>query len=100
MQTLKELKETDLIALLVQRSTRAVSELIETTWEMQTAKTRLECSKKSRVELLHDAYGEDCKWETTGEGLSFAIELLSDNNVARNIFTNFIKTALESGRGK
>ena len=67
---------------------------------MQTGKARFECSKKSKVELLYDTYEEDRICETTGKLLSFAIELLSDNNIARSSVTNFIKTALERRRNK
>ena len=92
--------KTDLAEFLVNRGTRVVNELIETTWEMQTAKAKMDRSRKSRMELLYNAYEADCICDTTGEWRSFAMELLNNNNIARETFTNSIKTALEKGRGK
>lgn len=92
--------KTDLAEFLVNRGTRIVNDLIETTWEMYNAQTRMERSEKSRMELLQMAYEEDCICETTGEWRLFAMELLSNNDINRETFTNSIKTALEKGRGK
>ena len=89
--------KTDLAEFLVNRGTRIVNKLIGTTWEMQNAQTRLERSEKSRMELLQMAYEEDCICETTGEWRLFAMELLSNNDIERETFTNSIKIALEKG---
>ncbi|KAK3709222.1 hypothetical protein QZH41_004581 [Actinostola sp. cb2023] len=59
-QEQKEQGKTDLVEFILNRSTKSISDLLATTWEMKTAKAKIARSKKSRMEILEEVSKADC----------------------------------------
>lgn len=99
-QEQKEQGKTDLVEFILNRSTKSISDLLATTWEMKTAKAKIARSKKSRMELLEEASKADCVAGCNGLWLECAKQTLEKNGVDVQAFGEAIKEALTKGRGK
>ena len=52
--------KTDLVEFLVNRTPRAVADILNTAWEIENAADKLARSKKTRLELLQEAKEKEC----------------------------------------
>lgn len=93
--------ERDLKAWVVGHSTKFVNELIATTWEMEEAGAILERRKKTRMEILNDAFQGPCAESCIQhEWLRCAVSILQSNSVNVYVFAAAMRNALKNGRGK
>ena len=98
--TQKREGKEDLMDFIIGRSRKAVSELLETTWEIKEAGEKIARAHKSRVEILREAGNEECLCATREEWLECARQVLQNNDIEERTFGRAIMTALEKGRGK
>ena len=70
--TQKREGKEDLMDFIIGRSRKAVSELLETTWEIKEAGEKIARAHKSRVEILQEARNEECLCATREEWLECA----------------------------
>lgn len=92
--------KTDLAEFLINRTPRAVADILQTAWEIESAEDTLERSKKSRSQLLVEAKTSPCAEGCNGDWLTCAHEILDNNGVSRQFFSNVVKELLTKGRGK
>lgn len=92
--------KTDVAEFLVNRTPRAVADIITTAWEIENAQETLERSKQSRIDLLIGAKNSACVEGCNGDWLSCALEILQRNGVSREFFANAVRELLRKGRGK
>ena len=92
--------KTALADFIANRGSKALDEAIQLAKEFAEAETRLNRSKKTRIELLEEEltgeYLEGCE----GRWLRAAEELLQRHEIEKRSFCNAIYSALEKGRGK
>lgn len=96
----KEEGKTDIAEFIVNRGAKVVAEVIDTAWEMHTAKERLSRSKKTRLELLRDCNKGQCVDGCDGQWLVCAEEVLKNNGVIASSFGESVFDLLVKGRGK
>ena len=58
--------KTDLAELLLNRSSRAILDILNTCWEMAEAEQKLARDKKTRIDLLQDALEGACICNQSG----------------------------------
>lgn len=92
--------KTDLAEFLVNRTPRAVADILQTTWEIENAQETLERSMRSRIDLLRAAKNSPCVEGCNGEWINCAQEILQRNGVSREFFANTVYELLRKGRGK
>ena len=92
--------KTDLAEFIVNRGKKAVNEVISTAWEMESAQKTQERLSKTRIELLNDAYQQECTFNTIRDWHNCALQLLANNNIAVDNFAGCVKELLVKGRGK
>ena len=92
--------KTDLAEFIVNRGKKAVNEVIATAWEMESAQKTQERLSKTRIELLNDAYQQECTCNTIRDWHNCALQLLANNNIAVDNFAGCVKELLVKGRGK
>ena len=90
----------DIVEFIVNRGLRVVSEVLNTAWQMTPAQEKLNRSKKSRLELLQDAAEGECVLGCEGQWQACAREVLEQNSICKEAFTNSIKDLLENRRSK
>ena len=54
-------------------------------WELRNAQEKLDRSKKSRIELLHEASQGECVMGCDGQWLFCALEILEQNGIKNKI---------------
>jgi hypothetical protein len=96
----KEEGKTDLAEFLVNRTPRAVADMMQSTWEIEEAKAKLERAKKTRMELLQEARRSECAQGCNGDWLSCAEEILHNNGLSVEYFGELVRDLLSKGRGK
>ena len=92
--------KNDIAEFIVNRGPRVVSEVLTTAWEMRSAQEKLDRSKKSRLEILEEAAQGECVSGCNGQWLTCACEVLEQNGICKDTFTNAIKELLERGHSK
>ena len=92
--------KTTLAEFIANRGSKAVDEAIQLAREFAEAETRLNWSRKSRVELLEEELTGECTDGCQGRWLTAAKELLQRHEIEEHSFCNAIYNALEKGRGK
>lgn len=90
----------DVAEFIVNRGPRVVAEVLTTAWEMRTAQEKLDRSNKSRIEILEEAEQGECVTGCEGQWLSCALEVLQQNGICKETFTESIKELLDKGRSK
>ena len=85
---------------IVNRGKKAVNEVIATAWEMESAQKTQERLSKTRIELLNDAYQQECTCNTIRDWHNCALQLLANNNIAVDNFAGCVKELLVKGCGK
>lgn len=88
----------DLAAYVLNKSKRIRQEILQTAWQMKSAKSKKERSKKTRIEILRDCLNVDCECE--GIWKEFALQIIENNNIDVGKFTGKLREALDKGRGK
>ena len=96
----KEEGKTDLAEFLVNRTPRAVADMMQSTWEIEEAKAKLERAEKTRMELLQEARRSECAQGCNGDWLSCAEEILHNNGLSVEYFGEVVHDLLSKGRGK
>ena len=90
----------DIAEFIVNRGPRVVAEVLNTAWELRNAQEKLDRSKKSRIELLHEASQGECVMGCDGQWLFYALEIVEQNGIKKETFTKSIKELLDKGRSK
>lgn len=96
----KEEGKTDLVEFLFNRTPRAVSDILQTAWDIETAPQKLERAGKTRMDLLLEAKASECVYGCNGNWRECAIEILNNNGISLEYFRESAKLLLEKGRGK
>ena len=89
-----------LAEFIANRGSKAVDEAIQLAKEFAEAETRLNRSKKTRIELLEEELTGECIEGCEGRWLRAEEELLQRHEIEKRSFCNAIYSALEKGRGK
>ncbi|EDO42666.1 predicted protein [Nematostella vectensis] len=93
-------RKSDLAAFILNRSPRAINDILTTSWEMKTASARVVRSAKSRIEILNDAADGNCVDGCNGRWLECANEILYHNGLDQSEFTGYVLDLLTRGKGK
>ena len=88
----------DLSKYIFDHQEHVIRGVINTTWGMAEAPTKLVKQKKDRLDILHEFQDKPCVCQ--GEWLLAAAELLELNGINRDVFTSAIYKNLRLGRGK
>ncbi len=92
--------KSDLAEFIVNRGNKVVDEIINTAWEMETAKCAQARSKKSRLEILQEAGERECTCNPNENWLLSASALLEKNGILHDTFASSVRELLIKGRGK
>ena len=90
----------DLAEFLVNRTPRAVADVLNSAWEIENAQEKLARSKKTRMQLLEEAREKECVEGCNGQWQICAAEILSNNCVSLQVFRDAVCDLLMKGRGK
>jgi hypothetical protein len=82
----KEEGKTDLAKFLVNRTPRAIADIMQSTWQIEEVKAKLERAKRIRMELLQEARWSECAQGCNGDWLSCAKEILHNNGLSVEYF--------------
>ena len=92
--------KSDIAQFIVNRGPKVVAEVLNTAWEMNTAEERLSRTQKTRMEILAEARNSQCTRGCEGMWIQCATEVLQNNGVSVQGFSDAVKLVLEKGRGK
>ena len=92
--------KTDIAEFVVNRGSRVVAEVLQTAWELKSAKENLERSRKSRLDILRAASAGDCICDCNGLWYCCAHQTLQRNGIIKSAFTKAVKDLLDKGRSK
>lgn len=90
----------DLKKFVLNKSPKALQELIETTWKLEKAASNIQRQQKPRMQIICETLDKDCIDGCDGRWLRCAIEVLQLNNVEPLEFAEAMKQLLTKGRGK
>ena len=96
----REEGKTDLVQFILCNPSKAIQDLLDTTWRMKTAKEVLERCKKSRMELFNEASKQDCRAGCNGVWLQCAKQILENNGIDKRKFGQAVVDLLKKGCGK
>ncbi|CAB4027222.1 Hypothetical predicted protein [Paramuricea clavata] len=65
--------------------------MMQSTWEIEEAKAKLERAKKTRMELLQEARRSECAQGCNGDWLSCAEEILHNNGLSVEYFGEVVR---------
>ena len=92
--------KSNLSEFIANRGQRAVEDALQLAKEFTEAEAQLARSKKSRLDLLEEAYKGDCASECNERWLRCATTLIENNGILLNHFCSSVYIALHQGRGK
>ena len=92
--------KTDLVEFILNRTSKALADLLDTTLKMKCAKEKLARTQKTCMEILTEAFKSICPAGCNGLWLKCAREVLAKNGIDINEFANLVKESLTKGRGK
>ena len=72
----KEEGKTDLAEFLLTRTPRAVADILNSAWEIESTQEKLNRAMKSRMDILREARKRECVLGSNGEWLSCTREIL------------------------
>ena len=77
MQMIKKRKEgkRDLARFIANSGAKAVDEALSVGWEQEKAEQKMECTKRSRTEILYSQIGKECVVGCDGPWLQMARNL-------------------------
>ena len=96
----KRAGKTNLAEFIANRGQRCVDDALQLAKEFAEAEAKLARSKKTRVELLNEAYNGECASECNERWLQCAISLIENNGILLKHFCDSVYTALHLGRAK
>ena len=92
--------QKDLANFIMNLSTKAISDLLETIWRMHTSAEELNREKISQLQLIREASEGECIEECNGIWLSCAQEVLSLNSINIYVYAAALIELIQKGRGK
>lgn len=92
--------DLSLAQFIANRGSKAVDEALSLAKEFSEAEKNFARSKKSRVEILQEAFQSNCAISCDGKWRPAAVELLESHGIMVSTFCTAVYTALEQGRGK
>ena len=96
----KEHGKTKLAEFIANRGAKVVNEALELAREFNEAPERVARQKKSRIQILSEAYQSSCIPGCNGEWLICAFDVLQRNEIPLLSFCKAVYRVLECGRGK
>ena len=91
--------KTDL-AELINRIPRVVADVMQSTWENEEMKAKLERGEKPQMELIQEARMAECAPGCDGNWYDCAKEILDKNGLTVEYFSEVVCELLIKGRGK
>ena len=98
--TQKKEGKINLAQFIANRGAKVVNEALNLAKEFNEAPEKVSRQRKSRLDILMEAYNSSCLLECKGDWLICALDILRRNEIALTTFCNAVYTALEQGRGK
>ena len=92
--------KTDLYSYIINRNSKKISEIINTTWDIHNANSQVERQQQSRLEIMGECLENECSNDCAGKWYQAATQTLRNNNIVVREFANSITLLLEKGRGK
>ena len=92
--------ESDLQNFILNKSRKALSDLVATTWQIQIAPTVAERQNKPRLQIVCDFAREVCNRSCNGIWYQKALGVLKNNGVNKYVFAHAIREAIDKGRRK
>ena len=92
--------QMDIAEFLFQLNEKTLRDFVTKTWQMESAKEKLEASKASRIDTVKIHLTSDCVEGCSGRWLRWTKEDLLLNGIDTFQFVNRIKDLLIHGRGK
>ena len=96
----KSAGKKDLANFLLCRSSKAINDLIDNTWRMESAQTELDRANVPRMDVLMNCSMQECLNECNGVWGELARQVLQNNNIAVADFSSAVRDLLQRGRGK
>ena len=96
----KDEGKKDIAEFIVNHGSKVVADVINTAWEMESAKERRARREKSRIELLNEAREGSCVEGCNGLWSQLAKKVLDNNGVILRSFQQAVIDLLTEGRGK
>ena len=91
----------DLAAFVLNRTSKAVTELVETAWDMENAAEDLQKLDRERMTVVYDQADLECTPGCEDElWLKSALEVLTNNNIDARQFASSLVALVSKGRGK
>ena len=88
------------VQFIANRGHKAVDEVLCLAREFSEVESKLERSKKTRMEILHEAKERECVATCEGKRLEVAIQVLRNQEIMPSVFCQAVYDALEKERGK
>lgn len=98
--TRKESGEPDLQQFILNKTPKALSDLVATTWKMQKSPACIERRNKPRIQVVQEHISEECIPDCGGKWYRSAVEVLSNNQINLYYFCGAMREALVKGRRK
>ena len=92
--------QKDIYNFIMNKTPKALSELISTTWKLQEAPQTVQRETKSRISILERFLEEDCVPTCGGEWFDCAKEVLLKNGINIYVFTSALRECIKKGRQK
>lgn len=96
----KKVGKKDLANFALSCLTKALSDLLEKTWKMESANKKVFRSKQTRMKVIDEYSNESCADSCSGEWLNRALEVLLENNIYPQYLSGAVRKLLQMGRGK
>ena len=92
--------ERDIYSFIMNKSPKALSDLVNTTWKLQNAQHVEDRISKSRIDILKEHINGPCTANCSGEWFACAREVLRNNNINLYTFADSVRQCLIKGRQK
>ena len=86
----KKAEEKDLKSFPLSRSTKALSDLLENTWKMESTSKKVFRSKQTRMKVIYEHSHGKCMNSCSGDRLKRASEVLQENNIYPPYFSTAV----------
>lgn len=90
--------EKDLHAFILNKTPKALAELIQTTWKVQEAPATVEREASCRISLIREAAAKEC--DCNGEWMRCSREILAKNHINAFVFASALRQCFIKGRKK
>ena len=90
--------KTDLAEFLINQNPRAVADVMQSTWEIEESKAKLERGKKTRMELMQEARMAKCAPACDGNWYDCAKGMVDRNGLTVEYFSEVVRELLIKGR--